>query len=83
VRHEAPIDANSVAESYFYYDQTQSVGVSSATTDINYNHNIERRFEYDATGRQTASLDVINGGTQVSGQVSEYNIKLFSIKNFT
>lgn len=51
--------------------QKQAINVTNATADINYNHTIERRFEYDVTGRQTATLDVFNG--QKSGQVNVYN----------
>jgi YD repeat-containing protein len=53
--------------------QTQNVSVTNASADTNYSYTIERRFEFDALGRQTAALDVFNGNTQISGQVNQYN----------
>ena len=38
--------------------QTQSVSTASEKTSLSYSHTIERRFEYDKVGRQTATLDV-------------------------
>lgn len=55
--------------------QTQTVAVTGTNADTNYDYTIERRFEYDKAGRQTAALDVFKVGTesQKSGRVNVYN----------
>lgn len=53
--------------------QIQVITVVGTTSDTDYNHTIERRFEYDKAGRQIAALEVFNNSTQLAGQVSVYN----------
>ena len=51
--------------------QSQAITTASAATKLTYNHTIEKRFEYDKTGRQTATLDVF--GNRQSGSRQVFN----------
>jgi YD repeat-containing protein len=49
--------------------QKQTVQVTTDQSGLAYQHTVERRFEYDAVGRQTATLDIYDGTQSGSRQV--------------